>query len=295
MSGEPPHDLGHPDAAQEGGAPALGKAGTAGPAGPASSGKSAAHESPRLRTPRHHLIVRPSARTRRRAITAAGVMLLVAAALGVVTAVGVFQQAGASHSTDLPQNPVGLQGTVTEHDGTSVEGADVRVVGGQNENTTNSFGWYYLAPVKPGAYEIEASKPGYQTVRKTVEVRPLILKIVSFELNPGNETVVVPPERPASFIDPAVGAVLFGLAVLLCSVAAFLGGYSAIAHRRYLVAVVGAVAGVITWGFVVGSLLSFVALAILGSLKTGFLEAESHEVPWAGRSPANRRSRQRRR
>ncbi len=250
-------------------------------------------DSPRLRTPRHHLIVRPSAATRRRAITAAGAFLLIASALGVITAVSVFQQAGASHSTDLPQNPVGLQGTVTENDGTVVEGATVRVVGGQNENTTNSFGWYYLAPVTPGTYVIEASKPGYQTVRKTVEMRPLIPRIVGFEINPGNETIVVAPERAASFIDPAVGVLLFGIAVLFCSVAALLGGLSAIAHRRYLVAVVGAVAGVITWGFVVGSVLSLVALAILGSLKTGFLEAESHEVPWAARSPGNRRGRQR--
>lgn len=250
-------------------------------------------ESPRLQTPRHHLVVRPSAATRRRAITTAGAFLLIASALGFVTAFGVFQQAGSSPSGDLPQNPVGLQGTVTEFDGTAVEGATVRVVGGQNENTTNSFGWYYLAPVKPGTYEVEASKPGYQTVRKTIEVRPLITRFVGFELNPGNETLVVPPERVASFIDPAVGTVLFGVAIFMCSIGALLGGLSAIAHRRYLVAVVGAVGGVITWGFVVGSLLSLVALAILGSLKTGFLEAESHEVPWAKRSPGNRRGRQR--
>ena len=237
--------------------------------------------------------MRPSAATRRRAITTAGAFLLIASGLGFVTAVGVFQQAGSAHSADLPQNPVALQGTVTEQDGTAVEGATVRVVGGQNENTTNSFGWYYLSPVTPGTYEVEASKPGYQTVRKTIEVRPLIPRFVGFELNPGNETLVVPPERAASFIDPAVGTVLFGAAVFLSSIAALLGGLSAIAHRRYLVAVVGAVGGVITWGFVVGSVLSLVALAILGSLKTGFLEAESHEVPWAERSPGNRRRRQR--
>lgn len=295
MNGKPPGAEGRKDAPEKGISPGgpLAPKPEAVTSGGAASG--AGRGSPRLRTPRHHLIVRPSARTRRRAITLAGAFLLIASALGFITAAGVFLQAGSSHTSDLPQNPVGLQGTVTEHDGTAVEGAHVRVVGAQNENASNSFGWYYLAPVKPGTYEIEASKPGYQTVRKTVEVRPLITRFVGFELNPGNSTIVLPPERVASFLDPAVGAVFFGAAVFLSSIAALLGGLAAVAHRRYLVAVVGAVAGVITWGFVVGSVLSLVALAILGSLKTGFLEAESHEVPWAGRSPGNRRSRLRRR
>src|SRR5258705_12198163 len=52
--------------------------------------------SPRLREPKHHRVVRPGAQFRRRAITAAGLMLLIVAALGVYTAAGVLSQVGAN-------------------------------------------------------------------------------------------------------------------------------------------------------------------------------------------------------
>lgn len=251
-----------------------------------------AERSPRLRQPKHHRVVRPTAKVRRRAISAAGAMLLAAALLGVLTAVGVLSQAGATRPPVLPENPVEIQGTVTDLTGTTLVNATVRVLNGQNENRTNNEGWYFLEPVKPGTYTLEASKAGYQTVRKTVEVSPGIPKFVGFALAEGSGTLEVPPERVPHFVDPTVGALALGVAVLACSALAAVGGFSALAHRRYLFAVAGAAAGSLTVGpFFAGTILSVAALAILGSLKTGFLEAESHEIPWAAKSPENRRSR----
>lgn len=251
-----------------------------------------AERSPRLKQPAHHRVVRPTAKVRRRAISAAGAMLLIAALLGVVTAVGILQQAGATRPPVLPENPVEIQGTVTDVNGTTLVNATVRIVNSQNENRTNGEGWYFLEPVKPGTYTLEASKAGFQTVRKTVEVSPGIPKFVGFALAEGNGTLEVPPERVPHFVDPTVGALALGVAVLACSALAAVGGLSALAHRRYLFAVAGAAAGTLTVGpFFAGTLLSVAALGVLGSLKTGFLEAESHQIPWEGKSPQNRRSR----
>src|SRR5882672_12779489 len=128
--------------------------------------------SPRLKKPRHHRVVREGAKRRRRAIQAAGVMLLVASALGFATAVGIVAQANATHPSALPGHAVEVAGTVTDMTGTGLVDAVVRVVEGSNESVTNADGWYFLGSLPPGTYKLEASKAGYQTVQRTVVLRP---------------------------------------------------------------------------------------------------------------------------
>src|SRR6266699_2340700 len=73
-----------------------------------------AARSPLLRQPKHHRVVRASATFRRRAIRVAGIMLLAAAVLGVYTAAGILAQAGTVRPPVLPENPVEVQGRVTQ-------------------------------------------------------------------------------------------------------------------------------------------------------------------------------------
>jgi hypothetical protein len=250
--------------------------------------------SPRLRRPRHHEVVRPNASRRRRAITLAGVLLLVAAALGFYTAAGVFSQVGANRPSAIPQNPMNITGPVTDvTDNPPLQGVSVRMVGQSNQDVTNADGWYFLDAVPPGTYTIEASKPGFTTLRKTVNVSPGIPRLVGFAMPPGNGTFDYPAEQGGHFTDPTVGVFGLGLAILLNSVLATVGAWSAITHRHYLLAIAGAAAGTATGGLAfgapIGSILAIVALAILGSLKTGFLEAQNHRIPWAARSPSTTR------
>jgi hypothetical protein len=219
------------------------------------------------------------------AITAAGVMLLVAAGLGFVTAAGIFAQSGNTRPPVLPSEPVEVAGTVTDTAGTPLPDAAVRVADGGNETRTNADGWYFLGSIDPGTYRIEASKPGYQTLQRTVVLSPAFPREVDFALAAGNGTAEGPSDRVPTYSDPTAGVLVLALAVALCSAMAMVGGVSALLHRHYLLAVAGAAAGVLTVGFFVGSTLAIMALAILGSLKTGFLEAERHRIPWDGRLP----------
>jgi hypothetical protein len=250
--------------------------------------------SPRLRRPRHHGVVRPHASRRRRAITLAGLLLLVAAALGFYTAAGVFSQVGANRPSAIPQNPMNITGPVTDvTDNSPLPGVLVRIVGKNIENATNGEGWYFLDAVPPGTYTIEASKPGYTTLRKTVNVSPGIPVVEGFAMPPGNGTFDYAAEPAGHFTDPTVGVFGLGLAIMLNSVLATVGAWSAITHRHYLLAIAGAAAGTATGGLAfgapIGSILAIAALAILGSLKTGFLEAQNHKIPWAERSPTTSR------
>jgi len=238
------------------------------------------HESPRLKRPRHHRVVRPGAGRRRTAISLAGVMLLIAAALGFVTAAGVLASYGTNQPEQLPGAPVEVSGTVTDVNGTALVNASVHVVSGTNSSLTNADGWYFLGQMRPGVYTLEASKQGYQTERRTIELKPGFPRIVDFALPSGSGTSEGASDRVHIYGNPNAGVIALGLTVFFCSSLAVVGGISALRHRHYVLAVVGAAAGVLTLGFFVGTILSAVALAILGSLKTGFLEAQSHRIPW---------------
>jgi hypothetical protein len=266
---------------------------TAEPDSQGEAGAPKADKSPRLREPRHHRIVRPGAGTRRKAITAAGIMLLLASALGAYTAVGVLGQLGANPPAAIPQTPMPIQGPITDSASNNpLAGVTVHVVGTLNENVSNADGWYFLSAESPGSYSLEASKPGFKTVKKTINVSPAIPRVEGFAMTAGDGTVEFPPEPVAHYQDPRGPELALGIAILLASVLAAIGGWSAVTHRHYLTAVAGAAGGTATIGLVLGiplgSLLAVAALAILASLKTGFLEAQSHRIPWEEKSPRNR-------
>jgi hypothetical protein len=266
----------------------------------APSGAPKAGESPRLREPKHHRVVRAGAGTRRRAITAAGAMLLVASALGAYTAVGVFGQLGANPPAAIPGTPMTIQGPISDTaDNSPLEGVEVVIVGTSNENVSNADGWYFLAAVAPGTYTLEASKPGFTTVRKTINVSPGIPRVEGFGMKRGGGTQDFAPEPVGHYSDPRAPELALALAILLSSILCAVGGWSAVTHRHYLTAVAGAAGGTATVGLIggipLGSLLAVAALAVLASLKTGFLEAQTHRIPWERRSPHNRRGGRRRR
>lgn len=263
------------------------------PEAPGDAGAPKAAKSPRLREPRHHRIVRPGAGARRRAITTAGIFLVVASALGAYTAVGVLGQLGANPPASIPNTPMRIQGPITDIETNNpLAGVTVHIVGSANENVSNADGWYFLAAVTPGSYSLEASKPGYKTVKKTINVSPGIPRLEPFAMTQGDGTVEFESEPVSHYQDPRGPELALGIAILLASILAAVGGWSAITHRHYLTAVAGAAGATATIGLIggipLGTILGVAALAILASLKTGFLEAKSHRIPWEERSPRNR-------
>lgn len=235
---------------------------------------------PRLRRPRHHDDVRMGIATRRAWITFAGVLLLLSAAIGFYTSAQLFYQASSAEEPALPTDAVELTGVVTESDGVVIQGVTVEVLETGNVSTTNADGRYFLGDIPVGSYTVEASLPGYTTVAKPIVIESGFPREVNFELTPGNDRVVLEPEREPNFQNPAAGAFALAVAVLFASGMAAAGGISAIRHRNYLIAVTGAAAGVLTLGYFIGSVAAIAALAILASLRHGFREAEYHHLPW---------------
>ncbi len=235
---------------------------------------------PRLRRPRHHDSVRVGIASRRAWITFAGVLLLVASAIGFYTSAQLFAQAAAPPPPPAFGQFIDITGVVTDPQGDVISGATVSVLETGNHTTTNADGRYVFCRIPLGSYTVEASAPGYTTVAKPIVVETGFPREIDFALEPGTGRTVLDPQRPSNFTNPAAGAFALAVAVLFASGMAAAGGLSAVRHRHYLVAVTGAAAGVLTLGYFIGSAASIIALAILASLRHGFREAEFHNLPW---------------
>lgn len=245
--------------------------------------QSLAHEGsgpPRLRRPPHHDNVRMGIATRRAWITFAGVLLLLSAAIGFYTSAQLFYQASSAQQPEAPGEAVEVGGVVTDMQGDVLQGVSVEILDTGNVSVTNADGRYFLGDIPVGSYTIEASFPGYTTVAKPIVLEGGFPRLIDFALEPGNDRVVMEPEREPNFQNPAAGAFALAVAVLFASGMAAAGGISAIRHRNYLIAVTGAAAGVLTLGYFIGSIAAIAALAILASLRHGFREAEFHHLPW---------------
>lgn len=80
-------------------------------------------------------------------------------------------------STAFAQSTASLAGSVTDREGASIEGAEVRVVEQRTalarQTRSNGRGLYSFANLPPGSYVVEASKDGFQSAR----TQPLSLNV----------------------------------------------------------------------------------------------------------------------
>ena len=64
------------------------------------------------------------------------------------------------------QQSATLTGTVTDTDGETLPGANIRLVGTQKGTSTGSDGSYRISEIEPGTYMVRVSFVGYETVEQ---------------------------------------------------------------------------------------------------------------------------------
>src|SRR5579871_5068899 len=81
----------------------------------------------------------------------------------------------------------GIGGTVADPSGAVIPQADVAVTntgtGARQSATTNGQGYYRFSFLGPGTYSVEASAPGFEAMRKVVQVRIGEITTVDFKLD----------------------------------------------------------------------------------------------------------------
>ena len=228
-----------------------------------------------------------------RRLQLAAVLLVVAAVLGILGAVAAWSaQDGIVGLGELLEEPrADVMGVVKDADGDPVAGVTVTAVDEGMSSTTGVDGYYFLEGVPTGRVELRAEAQGYVTVVRKVSLErgTYIVDMVT-RVGSGLEEV---PSRPAPEAgDTTRGAYVVVLAMVVGAVAALAGAVGAWGHGYYTLALVGALLGIFTWGWWLGTALAVVAVLLVAPLRREFHgPARKHTLLWDVAPPSPPRAR----
>jgi hypothetical protein len=207
----------------------------------------------------------------------AGALLIIIAILGLIfstmiLAGGAFiGNVGVGSEVFGEDNTGEIYGQVKLNNGTPIENATVSIVGESIYTVTDQNGNYALYDIPTGNQKIRVEKDGYNTIIFKTFIAPsnnpwggddsTSDNEQNFFLSPGNTVDERGMYPPFGFLS---GILLFCAVLgIIFSIIALLGGYYSLKRQKFSLAIVGAVVGIFTVGFLLGTLLAFVAIFIL--------------------------------
>ena len=188
----------------------------------------------------------------------AGILLSIVFVLGLFSGIAYGIK---WNNQDTQWNNEGLSavhGSVIDTHGDAIE--DVIVEANGKKSSTNPQGWYVIYDLIGDEVQITFTMEGYGTVTVWINIRSEGTNILDIELLEGNEQKydyrkeVAEPWPPNYALAPIF---------MVASFVALMGSSAAILKQNFRMAVAGCLFGVISYGFLVGSILSVIALSLL--------------------------------
>jgi hypothetical protein len=215
--------------------------------------------------------------------TIAGVLLLIQAIMSVIAVVfligaGMFMGSPGDGFMFFGAEDTGdITGEVTSfNDGLPIENATITVLGTDLSAMTNEKGEYLIYNVPVGNQRIQVEKEGFNTIILKTFVEPENMDMdmdpnepdrpknhEEFILTDGNDVIEKGSYPPWELIRNLV--LVCGVILVILTILVILGAYASFKRENFRLAIVGAVAGIITLG-----LFSFIALFILLLAKDEF-------------------------
>jgi len=210
-----------------------------------------------------------------------GSLLVIVAVLGLVMAALSFTgMAFFSEVSDWFPGEEGdtmtMEGRVTSLNGTGLPGAVVNIVDEGLVATTDGEGYYVIYNVPIGDQTIRCSKDGYTTINRRVTVRFDIFNsgdfdepsteftmTVDYALSEGTGDITTGKWVDSDMFDLRALWLTCSVILIITSMLALLGAFYAFKRTNMMWVLIGCVAGIFTIGFMIGTVLAFIALFIL--------------------------------
>ena len=189
----------------------------------------------------------------------AGILLSVVFVLGLLS--GIMYGLKWNNQEDQWDNNglSSVHGSVIDEDGNAMEG--VAVYGGDKQTTTNYQGQFYLYDLPGQEISILFSIEGYKDVSVWIDIRSGSANILEVEIEEGDGNIkldyrkqIAEPWPPNYALAP-----IFMVSALIT----LMGSAAALLQENFRIAITGCLFGIISYGFLIGSILSVVALALL--------------------------------
>ena len=188
----------------------------------------------------------------------AGILLSIVFVLGLFSGIAYGIK---WNNQDTQWNNEGLSavhGSVIDTNGDAIE--DVIVEANGKKTSTNPQGWYVIYDLVGNEVQITFTMEGYGTVTVWMNILSEGTNILDIELLEGNEQKydyrkeVAEPWPPNYALAPIF---------MVASFVALIGSSAAMLNQNFRMAVAGCLFGVISYGFLIGSILSVIALSLL--------------------------------
>jgi hypothetical protein len=221
-----------------------------------------------------------------------GSLLVIVAVLGLITAsfgfigISFFNNADGWFSGEDGAVTT-VSGVVESLNGTPLEGARISVQGESFTAIADEDGTYILYGVPMGDQTLIVEKEGFTTINHRVtlfgdpfgfEQSGTPEQDIDFVMSPGTGEVTTGNWIDEDFMNFAAFLYVCMAVVLICSVLALVGGWFAFKRTNLPFVVIGAIAGIFTFGLFIGSVLAFIALFVLLLSIDEFKGGNDHEA-----------------
>ena len=188
----------------------------------------------------------------------AGILLSIVFILGLMSGIAYGIKWNNQETQWSSEGLSAIHGTVIDTNGEAIENVIVEANG--RKTSTNPQGWYVIYDLVGDDVEIKFTMEGYGDVTVWTNLRSEGTNVLDIELLEGNpqkfdyRKEVNEPWPPNYALAPIF---------MIASIVALMGGSAALLQQNFRMAVAGCLCGVISYGFLLGTILSIVALSLI--------------------------------
>ena len=201
----------------------------------------------------------------------AGIILVIVALLGFFAG-GTYFMHWTEYETIVDDvGLVNVQGVIQTDDGNPLENVEITLNGQNWTWTSNEQGRFYIYDVEGGIREITFNLENYEEQTQKIELEVGRINVVNAILEEGNCS------SDCGYIDktfevdnPAEISLVLSVIIILFSVVTLYGSIAALRKSDFSMALIGSIAGVLSYGFMLGSILSIVAMLMIFSDRDAF-------------------------
>jgi len=187
----------------------------------------------------------------------AGILLSIVFVLGILSGIAYGIKWNNQDSQWSNEGLSSVHGTIIDTDGEAVEGAKIEA--NNKKAYSNPQGKYYLYDLVGDEIQITFTMEGYGDVIVWINIRSEGTNILNIELLEGTQEYdyrkdIAKPWPPNYALAP-----IFMISAMIT----LMGGSAALLQQNFKTALAGCLFGIISYGFLIGSILSVIALSLL--------------------------------
>ena len=189
----------------------------------------------------------------------AGILLSIVFVLGILSGIAYGIKWNNQETQWSSEGLSSVHGTIIDAKGNTLEG--VKIEADDKKTYTNAQGKYFLYDLIGNQVQIMFTMEGYGEQNIWINIRSEGTNILEVELEEGGIDKSIDQRKDVA--EPWPPNYALSPIFIIASIVALMGSSAALLQQNFRMAVIGCLFGVISYGFLIGSILSIIALSLL--------------------------------